>query len=416
MKTEKTHLTKRTFLLWTGLSLAAIGSYLFYFIMARMLSIEDYGLLYSLIALTYLFTIPHETIRTVIAKYTTYFWIRKQNGKIKGLAFKSIKIISIASFFVFVIFLIFLPLWTEIWHTSIWSLVIVGLSLLVTFLLPVIWGLLQGMNRFGHLGLNNSIEMIIKLVVAIVLVSIGFGVNGALIAIPLSIAIAFFVGFIPLKDITKVKKEPFDKKSEKQIIHYSVSAFIIFVFFVTLYSIDIILARYFFSALDTGLYSAISVISKIVIFSSIAITRVMFSEVVEKHGEKNSEKSRKKSRKILFRAIGFLCVLIGLFLFLAFIFPELIINIVVGSQYLGATPLLKYLVLAMCFLSFSSLVVFYNLSINYHKKITAKILGAALFLQIALLILFHANIEQFVKVILGVNIGLFLALLATLKR
>ncbi|MCL6500643.1 MAG: hypothetical protein K6T16_01260 [Candidatus Pacearchaeota archaeon] len=52
-------MTRRAFILWGGLGLAAIGSYLFYFIMARMLSVEEYGLLYSLIALTYLFSVPN---------------------------------------------------------------------------------------------------------------------------------------------------------------------------------------------------------------------------------------------------------------------------------------------------------------------------------------------------------------------
>ena len=114
--------------------------------------------------------------------------------------------------------------------------------------------------------------------------------------------------------------------------------------------------------------------------------------------------------------VCFLAMMVGACLFLAFLFPELIINIIVGNRYIAATPLLKYMVLAMAFLSFSALIVFYNLSIDYHKKITARILGSALFLQVALLILFHANLEQFIKVILGINIVLFLALLTTLKR
>ncbi|UZE93656.1 MAG: oligosaccharide flippase family protein [Candidatus Pacearchaeota archaeon] len=414
MKTQ-TQLTKRTFLLWTGLILAAIGSYLFYFIMARMLSVEDYGLLYSLIALTYLFTIPHETIRTVISKYTTEFWVKKEKGKIKELMIKAIKTISLISIITFVIFLLLLPLWTKILHTNVWSISLIGLSLLITFMLPIIWGVLQGTNRFGHLGLNNSAEMVVKLALGIILVSIiGLGVNGAIIAIPLSIAAAFFIGFIPIRDIIKAKKKPF--KAEKHLFRYSMSALIIFTFFVALYSIDIILARYFFSPLYAGLYSAVSVISKVLFFGSTAITRVMFSEIIEKHGKKKTEDSRKKSRKVLFRSLGFLAIMCGIFLFIAFIFPELIINVVVGNRYIAATPLLKYMMLAMAFFSFSSLIVFYNLSIDWHKKITAKILGSVAFLMMAFLILFHANLEQFVKVILAINIGLFLALLTTLKR
>lgn len=400
--------------MWAGLGLAAVGSYLFYFIMARMLSVEDYGLLYSLIALTYLFTVPHETIRTVITKYTAQFWTERKKGKIKGLMFKAIKNIFMISIIALIIFILLLPIWIKIWHTDVWTMSIISLSLLVTFILPVIWGILQGTNRFSHLGLNNSIETLAKLAIGIFLVAMGFGVTGAIIAIPLSTAVAFFVGFLSLRDILRAKKEPF--KAKKHIIKYSVAALIIFIFLIGLYSVDIILARHLFSPLIAGLYSAVSVVGKIVFFASTAITRVMFSEVVEKYGKKKTEKSREKSRKVLFKSLGFLAILVGGCLFLAFLFPEPIINLIVGDKYVAATSQLKYMVLAMSFLSFSSLIVFYNLSIDYHKKITARILGSALFLQIALLVLFHSSLEQFIKIILGINIVLFLALITTLKR
>jgi len=410
----RTELTKRTLLLWAGLILAAIGSYLFYFIMARMLSVEDYGLLYSLIALTYIFTIPHETIRTVMSKYTMQFWVKKEKGKIKGLMFNSVKNIFIISIFIFVIFLALLPLWMEIWHTTTLPLITIGLSLLVAFILPIVWGLLQGTNRFGELGINHSVEMVIKLGLAIVFVAFGLGIGGALVAIPVSMAAAFFVGFIPLKDIIKVKKVPF--KLEKHVLRYSISALIIFTFFVGLYSIDIILARHFFSPLMAGLYSSVSVIGKVLLFASTAITRVMFSEIVEKYGKKKTEKNRKESKIILYRAMIFLAIMIGILLFVAFTFPEQVINIIVGNKYIATAPVLKYITLAMAFFSFSALIVFYNLSIDWHKKLTAKILGSAFFLQIAFLILFHANLEQFIKVILGIQIGLFIALVLTLKH
>ncbi|MCX8147627.1 MAG: hypothetical protein N3D84_04120, partial [Candidatus Woesearchaeota archaeon] len=60
--------------------------------------------------------------------------------------------------------------------------------------------------------------------------------------------------------------------------------------------------------------------------------------------------------------------------------------------------------------------VYKRQSIDWNKKLTAKILSVALFLQIAFVILFHSTLEQFTKVILGVNIGLFLMLLTTIKR
>ncbi|MEM2954824.1 MAG: oligosaccharide flippase family protein [Candidatus Nanoarchaeia archaeon] len=389
---------------------AAVASYLFYFLMARMLTIEDYGLLYSLIALTYLFTVPHETIRTVIAKYTVDLAAKKEYGKIKGFFLKAVKTILIYSAIAFVIFLGLLPLLMNLLHAPIVPLIIVGSSLLVTFLLPIIWGLLQGLQSFGHLGLNNSIETAIKLIIAVVLVLIGLGINGALIAIPVSIAAAFFIGFWPLKKVMKAKAEPF---KEKHIVRYSMAAFIIFLFFVAMYSVDTIAMRYFFSAKTSGLYGSISVIGKIVLFVSIVINRVMFSAVAEQRASKSKDKE-KKARKLLMSAFFYVLAVTAFFLVISLFAPNTLIKIVVGSKYLEIASNLKYMIIAMGLLSLSSLIIFYNLSLDWNKKLTARILGVFLFLQIALFIVFHRTLQQFINIILIVNVLLFLALLATL--
>ncbi|MEM4152950.1 MAG: oligosaccharide flippase family protein [Candidatus Pacearchaeota archaeon] len=394
------------------LIIAAIASYAFYFLMARMLSIEDYGLLYSLIALTYLFTVPHETIRTVMARYTVDLATKKKYGKIKYFFIKTIKKIFIYSLIAFAIFLALSPLLTNFLHASLLELAIIGSSLLVAFLLPVIWGLLQGLQKFGHLGINNSIEGIAKLIIATILVSIGLGVSGALISVPLSMLIAFVAGFWPIKKIIRSKAEPF---KEKYIIRYSIAAFIIFLFFVAMYSIDVMMARYFFSAKLSGLYSSISLISKFVLFISITITRVMFSTVAEQSQKyKTVEEKYKKGKAILLYAGTYILILIGIFMLISIIAPELIIKIVVGEKYVEVAPILRYMILAMGFLSLSSLIIFYNLSIDWNKRFTARILGTFLFLLIALLIVFHDSITQFVTVVLFINILLFLALILTL--
>lgn len=398
------------------LIIAAIASYVFYFLMARMLSVENYGLLYSLIALTYLFTVPHETIRAVIARYTVDWAAKKEYGKMKGFFIAALKNVFIYSAIAFVIFMVLLPVLMELFHASLTSMIIIGSSLLVTLILPLIWGLLQGMQSFGHLGINNSIEGVAKLAIAIVLVLLGFGVNGALIAIPLSLLIAFFAGFWPIKDILKAKTEKF-RQDHKHIIRYFIAAFVIFLFFVALYSLDTIMARYFFSAKTSGFYGSLSVLSKVVLFISIAITRVMFSAVAEKSHSKNKkiyEKQYKEGKQILLTAGLYILIVIGFFLIISIFAPELLIKIVVGGQYLEIAPNLKYMIIAMGFLSLSSLIAFYNLSLDWNKRITARILGTFVFLQIASLIVFHRTLQQFITVVLIINSLLFLAMLATL--
>ncbi len=401
------------------LIVAAVASYIFFFLMARMLSVEDYGLLYSLIALTYLFTVPHETIRTVIARYTVELTSKKEYGKIKSFFLASVKNILIYSIIIFLIYLLLTPLLIQVFHASYSNIMIIGASLLVAFLLPIIWGILQGIQSFGHLGVNNSVEGVVKLAIAVGLILFGLGVNGALISIPVSMALAFLVGLLPLKKILKAKTEKFEGKT--QIIRYSIAAFIIFLFFVALYSLDTILARYFFSAKTSGFYGALSVASKFILFVSIIITRVMFSSIAEHHAKKSKSKKKMKTKEqeakqVLFTAGLYVLALIGFFLIASIFAPEIIIQIVAGNQYISIAPLLKYMVIAMGFLSLSSLLIFYNLSLDWNKKLTARILGTCVFLLIALLIVFHRTLIDFITVILAVNALLFFALLSTLLR
>ena len=408
----KSEFSKNVSLKLIALIISGVASYLFYFIMARILSVEDYGLLYSLIALTYIFTVPHETIRTVIARYTVSLSSKGQFGKIKGLLLSSIKQILIYSIIIFFIFLLASRLLMDILHAGFIPLLIIGSSLIVAFILPVIWGALQGMQRFGHLGLNNSIETAVKLLIAVALVYIGFGINGALIAIPVSMLIAFFIGIFPLRKVMKSKTEQF--KFERHHLNYSLAAFVIFLFFVAIYSSDMLIARYFFSAKLSGLYSGIAVIGKAVLFGSMAITRVMFSFIAEKHSKGKGRDIYRATRKILYNAGLYVLILVGIILALSIFAPQIVINIILGYKYLEMAPLLKYMILTSGFLSLSALIIFYNLSINSSKRLTARILGTFLFIQIAVLIVFHQTVSQFIIVMLMVNALLFLAMLFTL--
>lgn len=77
--------TKDAFTLLLFSAVAGIASYLSYFILARILSVEEYSLFYSIGALLYILTVPQETIRTVVAVFVTKYYNKKQLGKINDL-------------------------------------------------------------------------------------------------------------------------------------------------------------------------------------------------------------------------------------------------------------------------------------------------------------------------------------------
>jgi len=127
--------------------------------------------------------------------------------------------------------------------------------------------------------------------------------------------------------------------------------------------------------------------------------------------EKNLKSEEKECNKIL-KKISILLILMfaGAFL-LFFFFPDQIVTIILGSKYSAVGPYLKYMIVAIAFFSFSNLLVYYNLSLDKNKKITTRVLASSVFLEIVLLILFHKNIQQFIYMILIIDVILFLAML-----
>lgn len=398
--------TKDAFTLILFSAVAGIASYLYTFAMARMLSVEEYGLLYSIISLMYILGVPQETIRTVISRYVTKYNAKKEKGKINELMSSSLKKIALFSFVIIVIFLAISPLLTGLLHTSFWVLAISGSLLIFSFLLPALWGFYQGLGKFKELGINNSIEGVLKLLAAILLVAIlpiGIKVHGALLASPISMGIAFLIAYWSFKSIRKNKK----KKLRDNLTKYSFATFIIFGLVTLMYTVDVILARFFFHPKISGIYAAISLICKSLFIIATGTKRAMLPNLTEKN-LKSQEKECKKILKKVSWLIGFL--FIGAFL-LSVIFPEQVINLVVGGKYSAAAPYLKYMVIAMAFFSFANMLVYYNLALDKNKRMTTKVLASAVFIEIVLLVFFHRNIQQFVLMMLIVNALLFFGML-----
>jgi len=398
-------LVKNVLTLWSFASFAGIASALFYISMAHFLTVEQYGLLYSLVAFSYILTIPQETIRTVLARIVCKLNPEKEKGKIKYLFLKLVKQMFFYGIIAFAVFLVLIPFLKPLFKTTFLPLFILGIALIFAFLSPIVWGLLQGLFRFKQLGLNNSVEMFFKLGIAVILVLMlpsDLKVIGALIAIPMSILLTFVFGLIPIRDILKVKTKKFKEEGTSR---YALASLTLFALVAAMYSIDVIIARYFFTETVSGWYGGLSMIGKALFFVAMNAKRVMLPSVAQK------DKEVKKNKNLLLKTAILIITLFTLFFIAAVFVPKPIVLVFLGSKYLPVIPYLKYIILAFAFFSLSNLFIFYNLSVNKNKKISARILASGTFMQIALLIIFHSNLMQFITMILIVNVLMFLLLL-----
>ena len=369
------------------ISISNLLNYFFHFSMARMLGPADYSVLAVLTSLIYIFNVPTLSIQTIASKYSTKFNSKKQFGKINSLFVFLTKKLLIFSFFAFIAFAVISIFLAKSLDISFGLLTLTGTILFGMFLSPIAIGILQGTKKFKVWGINAMISSLIKLIIAIALVFFGFKIYGAVIGFIIGTTISFFLALPFIKRITKDKRK--DKQEIKIFSSYDLATFFAMLFFVIMFSCDVILAKKFFSPELAGKYSVASMIGKMLLFSIMSISSVMFPISSEKF--LNGQRTRGVVKKTFFIS----SVLCGLALILSITFPKLIIKILFGSQYVDVSGILIYLMIAFSAISFLNILILYKISKNKLELKHIIFMGLFLATQIILLSLFHKTIYQF---------------------
>jgi len=359
-------------------------NFLFQFVMGRVLGPEGYGTLAALMSLTYIYTIPTEAIQNIIAKYTSKFNLKKQNKKIKFMMFKFLKKGFKVGVWIFLIAAIFSIFLSKFLGINYWLILITNLFIFWSFSNPITNGVLQGRKKFKLLGINLIIMSVLKLFFSLSLVILGFKVFGAIWGVILGIFSGLVFSFYFNKDILKEKEE---KTTLKEIYPKSIPYFITSLVILLMLSIDILLAKRFFSPELAGKYAVLSMLGKIIFFGTIGISKAMFPLASEKHETKGDHFDIFKKSFII---IIFLCIIsVMIYAF----FPKLVVGILYGNQYLDISSNLIYAGLALSFLSLGHLILVYGLSTNKLRK--SGYLFLFLIIEIVLLSFFHASIKEY---------------------
>lgn len=402
---KKDEFVKGSIILFLMMNAFMFLNYLFHFSMARMLGPADYGILAVLMSIGYIFGILADAIQNIISKYTSKSNIKKEYGKINNLLRKGLKKGAVLSLYIFIIYLaISIPL-ALILKIDFLLLALTGVLIFSDLLAPISRGVLQGIKRFGRLGINMILEGLIKVIFAFVLVLLGLKVYGAMSAVIISVFAAIFIALFFLRDILKTK----EKKCKTENIKFYSFSFIIAILSITLmFSVDIILARLFFSPEILGKYAVASILGKMIFFGTVSISKSLFPFSSESHEKKE------KTRKLLNKALGFLS-LICIVSVLAFaLFPKLIILILFGKEYLEISNILIFMGLSFSVLSFTNLFVNYALSKD--KQHFSFYLPIFVLIEISLLSIFSISLMQYAIAFLVSNILMLIGTVLLIKN
>ena len=402
---EKNSLLKNAGIMFFAAAITNVFTLLYQLFMVRALVPADFGLLDKLMGLTLLASLPTGTFQAVVTKFIASFRAEDNFNKIRSflwLFLKKMGIIGILTLIAFVVFRHEIAAYYKTENTSL--IVMVGLLLIISTLLPLNFGALQGLQKFKSLGAASIVIGSMRFVLGVVFVNMGFNVAGALGALIIAGLVAFLVAFLPLKKYfffagTHKIKEKTEDLDLKGIYKYCLPAFIALFSFALLTNMDLQLISPFFSKDDAGYFAVARMIGKIILYLPAAITIVMFPKISEYHTlDKDTIPVLKKCLWI----VGAICLGAG---FICCAFPELILELLAGKVYPQCIPLVVPFALSMSFYALSSVFLYYYLSVHNMKFIYVFMVFA--FLQAALIVLFHSSLLQVLYIMVICSIALF---------
>lgn len=409
-KIVKDQFFSATFWMFLGLGFMNVGNYLYHLLMGRMLGVSLYGALESIISALYILSVPTLTLNLVIVKYVSSHKGRGEHESIHGLYNYILRLLLIFGLLISIIFIIISPHIQKFLHLpSITLALLLPLGFFLNLFYFLNKSLLQGISSFFKLSVLNFIEALVKLFFAVLLVYLGFRVEGAYGAVIVSIALTSVVSVFYIKDIVKIHlTRAVEYLHGTDLLKFSLPTFITSLGLISIFTTDVILVRHFFPGAESGYYSALSVLGKIVYFAAAPIVLVLFPMISEHHARGESYK------RILVLGTSFTLLIAGLITLVFFLAPEFMVLLLFGTKYLVIAGMLGIFGIFISLLSLSSL--FANFYLSIHRTTPSFMVGGAAIFQIILIFLFHKNLLEIIWVCLIITFLLLISLLLYYPR
>lgn len=140
-------------------------------------------------------------------------------------------------------------------------------------------GYIQGVCGFRSLATNLTLEGVLRLGGSLLLIRLGFGVNGVIAANSAAVAAAWLV-ILPGK--TPLVPNPL---SRRDAVRETIQAMVFFAGQVLIYNWNIVLVKHFFDPHGAGLYAAVAMVGRVISTCSSAVVNTMFPLVAGTRGK-----------------------------------------------------------------------------------------------------------------------------------
>lgn len=390
--------------LFSGSAIVFIGNmsanainYVYHLVMGRLLGPVEYGILASLYSVLYLVSIIPSSASVSIVKFISAAKDNEIYSVYEAIRKLILKIAIVMSVLVAVI----TPLVSKFLHIeSTWSVILVAPILFLSLLTLVSQSASQGLLKFTGYIIPTLISSLIKFLLGVIFVVIGWSVFGAMFAIVIGAAISYLYSYKYIKKHIKIIK--ISKVNLRPFFGYSGPVLIQALAFTSIFTTDVILAKHFLSPFSAGIYAAISTLGKIIYFAASPIAATMFP-VISKRKSLNQG-----YLKVFFASLAITVAIASTITILFWLFPNIAIGVLYGKDYLSAKADLVWMGVFILFYTLSNLLVNFFLSIGNVRIVLIPLLASIV--QAIVIWFYHGSITEIIHSSLFVTLVMFICL------
>jgi O-antigen/teichoic acid export membrane protein len=268
-------------------------------------------------------------------------------------------------------------------------------------------GYIQGIHAFGPLAINFMLEGIVRLGGAFLLIELGLGVRGAVLASVLAVIVTYFAA-LPSPGLTSLRF-----KGVPISFREGLQAIVFFSGQTVINNFDIVLVKHFFPPVQAGMYAAVALVGRLVNMCAWSVVNTMFPVSAGAGGDEH------EASQVLFTSLSMVFLILSVLIFGLWMVPSFLWKTLFGAQFeVGSygtlAPLLILYAITAGVYSLSSVIITYEMSRKIANTSWLQLaFSGALALGVDLL---HKTLREVIVVQLVLMIVLLFVLMIPLLR
>jgi O-antigen/teichoic acid export membrane protein len=394
---------------FVGVAVANIANAGFNLIAGRWLGPGRYGDLAALLAVLGLISFPLGAAQYNIAAWAAALAARREVTPLGALARRSAVAATTGGMVVaLLLVLLTVPIKDVLGVSSGASVVLLAPAAFAAALTPPFFGLAQGLERFVLFSWVQAAGPVVRMILVVAVLAGGAGVVGAMGATVVGTFVGVIAAAFVLRGwlvVGRGAESPISRRTAFRAIGPVTLGIIALT---SLTTIDVVVAKLSFSSEEAGVYSAASLVARLLLYVPAAIASVLLPKVSSRSA------SGRASADILLKSLVVTAVLCVLATTIYATIPRALLETAYGSKYSSAESFLWLFGVAMTGFALVNVLFVYHVARN--TTVVPFVMVGAAVVQVALFSLVHATPRELLVVSSAVSICLLGVLLWITRR